>query len=141
MLARELEPSVMATMRRIAVPGIELAKYGQISEIELAKIEAITRLAIGDGIRAMGVHESNSHSLTAGANQIYAETGTNPRDTLEDTSRGRGLTAERCRQMLTEAGQRPKDGGATSLQGPLRIKSWEIDISSALCKVVGYREC
>lgn len=120
LLARELNPSVMATMRRIAVPGIELAKYGQISEIELAKIEAITRLAIGDTIRAMGVHEANSHSLTAGANQIYAETGPNPRDEIEDTSKGRGFTVEKCRNMLSEAGQRPRNGAAASLQGPLR---------------------
>lgn len=62
LLARELKPSVMATMRRIAVPGVELSKYGQISEIELAKIEAIIRLAIGGGIRAMGVHEANGKS-------------------------------------------------------------------------------
>ena len=120
LLARELKPSVMATMRRIAVPGVELSKFGQISEIELAKIEAVTRIAIGNEIRAMGVHEANSHSLTAGANQIYAETGPNPRDTIEDTSKGRGLSAERCTQMLMEAGLKPRVKGAASLQGLLR---------------------
>lgn len=122
LLGRELRPSVMAAMRRIAVPGVELSKYGQISEIELAKIVAITRLAIGRDIRAMGVHEPNAHSLTAGANQIYAEAGPNPRDQLEDTSKGRGFTVARCRQMLLEAGFRPRIGGAASLQGPLRAK-------------------
>ena len=117
LLGRELKPSVMATMRRIAVPGIELSRFGQISEIELAKIEAITRLAIGGSIRAMGVHEANSHSLTAGANQIYAETGSNPRDEFEDTVKGRGLTVENCRQMLSEAGFSPRDGGVCFSSG------------------------
>jgi biotin synthase len=119
-LGRELGPAVMATMRRVAVPGTPLSKYGQITEVELAKIEAVTRLAMGDGILAMGVHEANVPSLLAGANQVYAETGPNPRDTQEDTAKGRGLGVERCRQMLKEVGFKPREGPAASLQGPLR---------------------
>ena len=125
LLGRELEPTIMATMRRIAVPSTPLSLYEQISELELAKVEAVTRLAIGDNILAMGVHEPNIPSLLAGANQIYAETGPNPRDTLEDTSSGRGFTVERCRQMLREIGYIPREGPARSLQGPIRKRNSE----------------
>jgi len=120
MLGRELQPTVMATMRRIDVPNTPLSSYGQISELELAKIEAVTRLSVGEAILAMGVHEPNNPSLLAGANQVYAETGPNPRDTLVDTSQGRGFSVERCRQMLREIGYQPREGPAESLQGPLR---------------------
>jgi C_GCAxxG_C_C family probable redox protein len=51
----------------------------------------------------VGVHEPNILSLTSGATSLCAETGANPRDTAEDTSRNRGLSVEDCRQMLHEA--------------------------------------
>ncbi len=117
---KEFEASVMATMRRIPVPGTPLHEKGQITELEQAKIEAVTRLVMGDSIRAMGVHEPTIPSLIAGGNQIYAETGPNPRDTEEETSRGRGKKVEDCRHMLNEMGYRTFDGPAASLQGPLR---------------------
>jgi len=122
-LGKELAPTVMATMRRIAVPATPLYEGGQIPEIELAKIEAVTRLVMGKDIMAMGVHEPNVPSLLAGCNQIYAETGPNPRDTEEETSRGRGRTVDACKQMLWEVGYQTFTGPARSLQGPLRENS------------------
>lgn len=104
--AKEYGVSVMAVMRRIPVPGTPLAKLGQITELELSKIAAVTRLVAGDTIRAMGVHEPSILSLIAGANQIYAETGSNPRDTREDTSKGRGFSVADAKRMLWEAGYR-----------------------------------
>jgi len=120
LLGRELQPQVMATMRRIPVPGTALAKFGQITQLEQAKIEAITRLIIGDDILAMGVHEAYIPCLMSGANQIYAETGPNPRDEIIDTTKGRGLSVRYCRVLLQEAGYAPRNGPAKSLQGPLR---------------------
>jgi biotin synthase len=120
LLGRELKPTIMATMRRIAVGDTPLSRLGQISELELAKIEAITRLAVGPDILAMGVHEVNVPSLLAGANQVYAETGPNPRDESEDTSKGRGLDVNQCKKLLGEVRYRPREGPARSLQGPLR---------------------
>jgi len=76
----------LACMRRIPVPGTRLAKVGEISELELATVVAVTRLVAGESIKAMGVHEPSLLALQAGANQIYAETGPNPRDTKEDTA-------------------------------------------------------
>ncbi|MCQ5375873.1 MAG: hypothetical protein NO474_04670 [Methanomassiliicoccales archaeon] len=122
-LGKDLEPTVMATMRRITIPGTPISAHGQISEIELAKIEAVTRLVMGKNIMAMGVHEPNMPSLLAGCNQIYAETGPNPRDTEEETSKGRGRSVEECKQMLWEVGYETFVGPAKSLQGPLRNRT------------------
>lgn len=120
-LGKELNPTIMATMRRIAVPGTPLSKYGQITQVEQAKIEAITRLVFANSdILAMGVHEAYIPCLMAGANQIYAETGPNPRDQAIDTTRGRGFTVAKCRELLWEAGYTPREGGTPALQGPLR---------------------
>ncbi len=99
-----------ASMWRVPVQGVPLAKHGKISGMGLAKAVAVTRIVVGDSIRAMGVHEPRVLSLRAGANQIYAETGPNPRDTIEDTSKGIGFSVEACRNMLREAGYTPLEG-------------------------------
>ncbi|MEA3400215.1 MAG: radical SAM protein [Armatimonadota bacterium] len=94
--------SVAAVMSRVPTPNTPKAVLGQISELELAKICAVTRLVCGDTIRAMGVHEPSRLALIAGANQIYAETGSNPRDDRADTSEGRGFSVEDAREMMAE---------------------------------------
>jgi len=106
-----------AAMWRVPVPGLPLAKLGQISQWALAKVVAVTRLVVGDAIRAMGVHEARILPLRTGANQIYAETGPNPRDTTEDTSKGIGASVETCRRLLREAGYTPLEGPTKVFQG------------------------
>lgn len=106
-----------ACMRRTPVPGTRLAHLGEISELEMAKAVAVTRLAVGDTIRAMGVHEPSLLALGAGANQIYAETGPNPRDTKKNTTVGRGRTVEQCKRMLWEAGWVPLEGPTQVFKG------------------------
>ncbi len=103
-----------ACMRRTPIEGTPLAAVGEISEWEMARAVAATRLVAGDTIRAMGVHEPSLLSLRAGANQIYAETGPNPRDTVDDTETGRGRSVQQCRRMLWEAGY-------TALEGPTSV--------------------
>ena len=95
-----------AAMRRVAVPGTPLYRLGQITELRLAQVVAVVALATleCDGMIGIGVHEPNVLALTSGATSLCAETGANPRDTAEDTSRNRGLSVEDCRQMLREAG-------------------------------------
>ena len=56
--------------------------------------------------------------MLAGANQIYAGTGHNPRDKVIDTSKGRGFTVAECRQLLREAGFIPRMRATPALQGP-----------------------
>lgn len=95
-----------AAMRRVAVPGTPLAKYGQISELRLAQIVAVVGLAsfMVPTMAYLGVHEPNTLGYTSGANIITAESGSNPRDTSEDTSKGRGMDLNDCRWMLLECG-------------------------------------
>lgn len=106
-----------ASMWRVPVPGVPLTKLGKISEVSLAKAVAVTRIVVGDSIGAMGVHEPRVLALRAGANQIYAETGPNPRDTIEDTSKGRGFSVQACKNMLREAGYTPLEGSTKVFRG------------------------
>jgi len=99
-----------ASMWRVPVSGVPLAKFGKISQWSLAKSVAVTRIVVGDNIRAMGVHEARILPLRTGANQIYAETGPNPRDTIKDTSKGIGFSVEACKNLLKEAGYTPLEG-------------------------------
>lgn len=111
-----------ASMWRVPAPGTPLAGSGWISEAELAKVVAVTRLVVCDTIRAMGVHEPRMSYLLAGANQIYAETGPNPRDTREDTSKsGRGFSVKDCKRLLWEAGWKPLEGPTKVFQGRLKF--------------------
>ena len=104
-------------MWRVPVPGVPLAKFGKISEINLAKVIAVARIVAGDSIKAMGVHEARVLPLVAGANAIFAEAGPNPRDTIADTSEGRGFSVEDCKNMLREAGYTPMEGPTKALRG------------------------
>lgn len=95
-----------AAMRRVAVPGAPLAKYGQISNLRLAQIVgaiSLTSVTVPT-LAYMGVHEPNELSYLAGANIITAESGANPRDAEGDTAKNRGMNMARCRKMLFECG-------------------------------------
>jgi len=102
-------------MRRIPVPGTGLASRGMISELELARVVAVVRLVMGDSAKANCTHEPNLPSLLAGANLIWAESGSNPRDLEGETAKGRGLTAARCGQLLRDAGYEVSGGPPASL--------------------------
>lgn len=96
---RQYPVGVMAVMKRTAVPGTALAKRGEISAARLAQICAAATLAMRPK-RAMCVHEPDELCLMAGANQLYAECGANPRDTEAETSKGRGFSAAEVQAML-----------------------------------------
>lgn len=95
-----------AAMRRVCVPGSPLESRGQISELRLAQVTAVVSLASLSCKETMGigVHEPNLIGLTSGANAVYAEAGSNPRDLFEDTSKNRGRDLKSCKLMLREAG-------------------------------------
>ena len=99
---RDYPVGVMAVMKRIAVTGTPLAQKGEISAARLALICAVATLT-AQPKRAMGVHEPDELCLMAGANQIYAECGVNPRDLEKDTKNGRGFSAAAARAMLQKA--------------------------------------
>ncbi len=102
MRTRDYPVGVMAVMKRTAVPGTLLESGGEISAARLAQICAITTMAMRPP-RAMGVHEPDELCLMAGANQVYAEFGTNPRDTAEETHGSRGYTVAQARALLRKA--------------------------------------
>lgn len=101
--ARKYQVEIMACMRRVAVEGTPLFDRGEISDLELAKIVAVTRIAAHPG-RSMNVHEPNALAMLSGVNQLYAEIGCNPRDKALDTQKNRGYSIEKARDLLRQNG-------------------------------------
>lgn len=105
LLAASLGPAYSGAARRISIPGTELAeKHGMITELRMAQIVAVTRLATPLSVRGNCTHEPCVIGAAAGANLFWAEIGANPRDTKERTEEGRGFTVDRCRQIFWEGG-------------------------------------
>lgn len=100
--AKEFGVEAMAAMRRTPVPGTPLAEKGVITATELTKIGAVTRL-VSKPTRSMNIHEVTPMTLIAGVNQLYAESGANPRDTEKDTASHRGYSVERIIELFKDA--------------------------------------
>ena len=103
LIHRAAEPCFSGAMRRINVPGTGLARHGQISELRLAYLVAVARLAMGRSLIGNCTHEPNVPGACAGANLFWAEVGPNPRDTDSRTERGRGMDVAACRRLFAEA--------------------------------------
>ncbi|MCK8601845.1 hypothetical protein [Desulfoferrobacter suflitae] len=106
-LARQYRAAYSGAMRRINFPGSPMSRYGMVNELELAKVTAVSRLVMGDIPRAHCTHEPNGTSLMAGANLLFPEVGSSPRDNRPDSSEGIGRDARACRKMLMEMGWNP----------------------------------
>ena len=106
-LAREMGATYSGVMRRINFPGSPKEPCGMVSEREMARMVAVSRLVMGDTVRAHCTHEPNSASLLAGANLLFPEVGSSPRDREADTGQGRGSSNDRCAAMLREMGLDP----------------------------------
>jgi biotin synthase len=92
----------MAVMGRVGVPGTPLEKSITLSELELTKIAAVTRL-VTNPKKSMNIHEPMKMPLLAGVNQLYAEDGVNPRDTDSKTDNNRGYDIQTVKKMLCDA--------------------------------------
>jgi biotin synthase len=103
LIGRDMDPCYSGAMRRISIPGSELEPYGMISEYRLAFLVAVVRLAMGRDLIGNCTHEPNLLGPAAGANLLWAEVGTNPRDTQAETSEGRGMDVKSCVKILREA--------------------------------------
>ncbi len=101
-LAREYGAVYSGVMRRINFPGSPMEKYGMISELEMARMVAVSRLVMGDGPRAHCTHEPNTVALMAGGNLFFPEVGSSPRDSRADTGKGRGRTLSDCTRIFKE---------------------------------------
>lgn len=103
LIAASFDPAFSGAMRRITVPGSDLAKHGMISELRIAQIVAVTRLATPKSVIGNCTHEPNVIGAYAGANLFWAESGGNPRDVKEKTEEGRGMSVGDCAVLLKEA--------------------------------------
>jgi biotin synthase len=102
LLAREYGATYSGIMRRINFPGSPMTAYGMISEREMARMVAVSRLVMGAVPRAHCTHEPHTASLMAGANLFFPEVGASPRDGQADTGRGRGRSIDHCRALQRE---------------------------------------
>ena len=101
--AQRLQVKYMAVMRRVGVRGTRKENAGEISPREIAKIAAVSMLAVRPAI-SMNVHEVEPVAMAAGINQLYAEYGVNPRDCAAETSKNRGYSVQGCLELLAENG-------------------------------------
>lgn len=111
-----LPVSFSGAARRIAIPGTPLADLGMISELRMAHIVAVTRLAVPRTVGGNCTHEPCTLGGLAGANLFWAEVGANPRDTKEKTEEGRGDTIRHCEMLFRECGWKVLDGPSRYFQ-------------------------
>jgi biotin synthase len=107
-LTRETSAIFSGAMRRTPIAGSPLAKHGIVSYARMATIVAAVALATGPAVIGNCTHEPNQLAAYNGANLLWAEVGSNPRDT--EASTVRGWTAERCRELLGECDWDVLDG-------------------------------
>jgi biotin synthase len=102
LLARTYGATYSGIMRRINFSGSPMAHLGMISELEMAKMVAVSRLVMGHVAKAHCTHEPHAVSLMAGANLFFPEVGASPRDGKADTGRGRGRSIDQCHALQQE---------------------------------------
>jgi biotin synthase len=84
-----------------------MEKYGMITEFEMARLVAVSRLVMGRVPKAHCTHEPHTASMTAGANLFFPEKGSSPRDDQADTGKGRARDINECRRIHWETGWDP----------------------------------
>jgi len=97
-----IKPAYSGAARRIAIPGGVMEHAGMITELRMAQIVAVTRLAMPRSTKGNCTHEPCTIGALAGANLFWAEVGANPRDVKENTEEGRGGTVAHCRKLFQE---------------------------------------
>lgn len=102
LLARREGATYSGVMRRINFPGSPKTPFGMISERRMAQILAVSRLVMGDTVRAHCLHEPSALALVAGGNLVFPEVGSSPRDGQADTGKGRGHSSQQCAALLGE---------------------------------------
>jgi biotin synthase len=116
-ITREASPCFSGAARRIPIPDTELYPYGIVSEARMAHLLAVVRLAVGNDIPGNCTHEPNVIGASAGANLLWAESGSNPRDTEERTERKRGMTVQDCKVIFREAEWQVLEGPSKFFSG------------------------
>lgn len=103
-ITREMGARFSGAMRRTPIPTSVLARHGAVSYARMATIVAAVSLITGTGVPGNCTHEPNQLAVFNGANLLWAEVGSNPRDTEGKTEENRGWTVARCSDLLRECG-------------------------------------
>lgn len=109
-ITREMDAQFSGSMRRTPISSSELAKHGTVSYARMSTIVAAVSLITGEGIRGNCTHEPNQLSAFSGANLLWAEVGSNPRDVEGKTEENRGWTVPRCKDLFEECGWEVLEG-------------------------------
>ncbi len=96
----------------------------------MAHILGVIRLATGYDIPGNCTHEPNVIGVAAGANLIWAETGSNPRDTEKDTEGKRGMTVQQCRAIFKEAEWNVLSGPSKLFSNKTIFKKSEFELAT-----------
>ena len=110
--AKETGVRFNGAMHRTIVPGTPLYEKGQISHLELAKSVAVSRLVAADEVDAHCTHEPHELALISGANLLWAEAGTNPRELVTETRKSRGQSVKKCQEILINSGYELREGAS-----------------------------
>jgi biotin synthase len=102
-ITRDAKPVYSGAARRIPIPNTKKAEFGIVSEAKMAHILAVVRLSVDYNVPGNCTHEPNVIGAAAGANLLWAEAGSNPRDTEKETEHKRGMTVKDCIRILEEA--------------------------------------
>lgn len=78
--ALEYGAVITGAMARVPVAGTPLGQLPPLSELRLAQIAAVTRLAAGIQAPDICVHPASEAAIAGGANVVVVETGAIPRD-------------------------------------------------------------
>lgn len=114
-ITKDMKPGYSGAGRRVNIPGSPLEVHGAYSFGQMAHILAAVRLAMGYDVVGNCTHEPNGIGAMAGANLLWAEAGSNPRDTEESTVRG--CTVKQIREMYREAGWEVLEGPSVMYAG------------------------
>jgi biotin synthase len=134
-LTASMNPAFSGAARRIPVPGTSMAELGIISELRMAQIVAVTRLAMPRAVRGNCTHEPCTLGALGGASIFWAEIGANPRDDQENTEESRGQNVDDCREIYEETDWKVLDGPSRHFTGAPEptAPSLELAMSEGLC--------
>lgn len=99
-----MRPYGMGVMFRVNVPGTPFEGMEPVSKERMLQILAVTRIAVGAGIRSVSCHPALPEALYAGGAGFTVERGANPRDTEFNENVWRGFTADEAKKLIEDAG-------------------------------------
>ncbi|UCD18623.1 MAG: radical SAM protein [Candidatus Zixiibacteriota bacterium] len=109
-ITRDAEPVYSGSGRRMPIPGTRLGELGTVSKARMAHVQAVVRLAMYGDVGGNCTHEPNVIAAAAGANLLWAEAGSRPRDITVESGKQWGMTVADCRLVFEEAEWKVLDG-------------------------------